>query len=179
MKILSTFLMRVASWKSLLLFFALYVLFPAYILKNTQNKINELAGKPVAVIDLTFGFNPQKTLMMVADYGDAARSYYAWTEMTTDIVYPVVYAFLFGIILTLLYRESSYAWVNLIPFICLLFDYLENINIFILLTTFPQQSLTIATLCEIFKLLKWLTFGAVILLILVGLTIKMINRVRQ
>jgi len=179
MRTLSTFLSRIASWKSLLLFLAIYVLFPAYILKNTQNKINELAGKPVAVIDLTFGFNPQKTLIMVTAYGDAARSYYAWTEMTTDIVYPIVYAFLFGIILTLLYRERSYSWVNLLPFICLLLDYLENINIFILLTTFPQQSLTIAILCEIFKLLKWLTFGAIILLILIGLTTKVINRVRQ
>ena len=179
MRTLSTFLSRIASWKSLLLFLAIYVLFPAYVLKNTESKIIELAGKPVSIIDLTFGFNPQKTLMMVAGYGDAARSYYAWTEMTTDIVYPIVYAFLFGIILTLLYRESPYAWVNLLPFICLLFDYLENISIVILLFTFPQQSLTFATLCEIFKLMKWLAFGAIILLMLLGLTTKMIKRVRQ
>ena len=164
MRTLTTFLARIASWKSLLLFLALYILFAAYVLRNTESKIIELAGKPVGIIDLTFGFNPQKTLMMVAEYGDAARSYYGRTEMTTDIVYPIVYAFLFGIILTLLYRESSYAWVSIFPFICLLFDYLENINIVILLITFPQQSLTIATLCEIFKLMKWLTFGCVILL---------------
>jgi len=179
MRTLSTFLNRIAGWKSLLLLLGLYVVFPAYILKNTGNKIIELAGKPVGIIDLTFGFNPQKTLMMVAEYGEAARSYYARTEMTIDIVYPIVYAFLLGIILTLLYRESSYAWVILIPFICLLLDYLENINIVILLITFPQQSFAVATLCEIFKLMKWLTFGSVILLMIVGLASKMINRVKQ
>jgi hypothetical protein len=179
MKTLSTFLNRIASWKSLLIFLAIYVLFNGYILKNTESKIIELAGKSVGIIDLTLGFNPQKTLMIVSEYGDAARSFYARTEMTTDIAYPIVYAFLFGIILTLLYRKSSYAWVNILPFICLLFDYLENINIVILLMTYPQQSLAIAILCEIFKLMKWLTFGSFILVIIFGLAFKLINLVQQ
>ena len=179
MKTLSTFLDRIANWKSLVLALAIYGLFAGYILKNTEKKIIELAGKPVGIIDLTFGFNPQKTLMMVAGYGEAARSYYARAEMTTDIVYPIVYAFLLGIILSLLHRGRPYAWVNLFPFLCLLFDYLENINIIILLTTFPQQSLMIAVLCEIFKLMKWLTFGAVILFMIFGVISKTVNRVKQ
>ena len=179
MKTLSTFLNRISNWKSLLFFLALYILFNGYILKNTENKIIELAGKSVSIIDLTFGFNPQKTLMMIGEYGDAARSYYARIELTTDVVYPIVYAFLFGIILTLLLRKRSYVWVSVFPFFCLLFDYLENINIVILLITFPQQSFTIAILCEIFKFLKWLTFGCVILLIIFGLTSKLINLVKQ
>ena len=179
MKTLSTFLNRIAGWKSLVLFLAIYILFAGYILKNTESRIIELTGKSVGIIDLTFGFNPQKTLMMVAEYGDAARSYYAWTEMTTDMVYPFVYAFLFGVILTLLYRESPYAWVSLVPFICLLLDYLENINIVILLTTYPRQSITIAILAEIFKLMKWLAFGSVILLMIFGLASRMIHRVKE
>ncbi len=179
MKTLSNFLNRIASWKSLVIFLALYMIFPAYLLKNAESKIVALAGKPVGIIDLTFGFNPQKTLMMVADYGDNARSYYALTEMTTDILYPLVYAFLFGIILTLLYRGSSRSWVNTLPFVCLLFDYLENITIIILLKTFPQQSPTIATLCELFKLLKWLVFAAIILLVLLGLISKVTKRTKH
>jgi len=178
MKTLSAFLNRIASWKSLLIFLFIYMLFPGYFLKNAENKIVSLSGKPVGIIDLTFGFNPQKTLMMVGEYGDDARSYYARTELTTDILYPMVYAFLFGIILALLYSGSPRSWVNTLPFVCLLFDYLENITIVILLTTFPQQSLTIATLCEFFKLLKWLVFGAIILLILLGLFSKLKKRIK-
>ncbi len=179
MKTLSTFLNRIASWKSLLIFLAIYLLFNGYILKNTESKIIELAGKSVRIIDLTFGFNPQKTLMMVSEYGDAARSFYARTEMTTDIAYPIVYAFLYGIILSLLYRKTSYAWVNVLPFIGLFFDYLENINIVILLITYPQQSLAIAILCEIFELMKWLTLGSFILVIIFGLAYRLINLVQQ
>lgn len=179
MNTLSTFLNRIASRTSLLIILALYFLFVGYILGNAENKIKELAGKSIGVIDLTFGFNPQKTLSMVAGYGDSARFYYARTEMTTDIIYPIVYAFLFGIILSLLHRGTTYAWLNILPFVCLFFDYLENVTIVILLITYPQQSLSIATLCEIFKLMKWLTLGTVIFLVILGfipMTIKLIKK---
>jgi len=176
MKTLSTFLHRIANWKSLVISLALYLLFPAYILKNAEAKINELAGKPVGIIDLTIGFNPQKTLDMVAGYGDEARTYYARTEMTTDVAYPIAYVFLFGIILSLLYRNTSYARVNTLPFVMLLLDYAENVCIVKLLQSFPQQSVTVATFCEAFKLLKWVVFGAIILLIVGGLIGKLMNR---
>jgi hypothetical protein len=174
-----SFLNRIASWKSLLIFLAVYLFFNGFILKNTENKINQLAGKPVGIIDLTLGFNPQRTLMMVGDYGDESRSFYSTVEMTTDLIYPIVYAFLFGITLTLLYRKSSYAWVNILPFICLLFDYFENINVIILLRTYPQQLLTVAVICEIIKLAKWIIFGSVVLLVIIGLVSLLINRVKQ
>ncbi len=143
-KTLADFLNRVASWKSLLLFLALYLFFSGYVFKNAETRINELAGKPIGIIDITVGFNPQKTLNMVAGFGDAGRAYYAKTEMTADLAYPVVYAFLFGIILTLLYRNQSKARVNVLPFIMMLLDYGENINIITLLYTFPRQSMILA-----------------------------------
>ena len=178
MKHISNFINRIANWKSFLLFLALYVLFAGYFLKNAEDKINALAGKSVGVIDLTFGYNPSGTLAMIADYGEAARAYYARTEMTTDLLFPIVYAFLLGIALALLYRSTSYVWFCIIPFYCLLFDYLENITIVILLTTFPQQYVSVAILCEIFKLIKWLLFGATILLVVVGVFVRVTKRTR-
>ena len=121
-----SFFSRFSNWKTLCLFLVLYLLFPAYILKNAETKMNTLAGSEVGVIDLTFGFDPQKTLDMVAAYGDAGRKYYASVEMTADIAYPFTYAVFFAIILTLLFRRSSLAWVAIIPFIRMFFDYCET-----------------------------------------------------
>jgi hypothetical protein len=172
MKTLSQFLNRISNGKFLIFLFLIYTIFPAYFLKNAEEKINQLAGKKVGVIDLTVGFNPQKILQMVADYGDEARAYYAQTEMTTDVIYPIVYALLFGVILTLLYRNKAYkpfSWINSLPFIALFFDYLENICIVSLLQNYPSQSLNVATFCEVFKMLKWISFGISVVLILYGL----------
>ncbi|MCC6411162.1 MAG: hypothetical protein IT270_05865, partial [Saprospiraceae bacterium] len=151
MKTLSTLLSRIATWKTLLLFLALYIVFVGFILKNAEAKINALAGQTIGIIDLKMDFNPQRTLDMVAAYGDAARAYYAMVEMTADVAYPIVYAFLLGIILTLLFRNTKYARVHVLPFLVLLFDYAENINIVYLLKTFPSPSMAAATLCEVFK----------------------------
>ena len=176
MKALSQFLNRIANWKSLLVFVTLYFFFAGYVFKNAEIKINELAIKTIGVIDITFGFNPQQTLDMVAGYGDAARAYYAQIEMTADVVYPIVYAFLLGIILTFSVRNKQNNWLNVLPFSTLVFDYAENINIVTLLNTFPQQSMTVAILCEIFKLLKWLSLGVIVLIIVYGLIMKLLNR---
>ncbi len=71
MKKLSDFLNRISNWKTLLITFAIYMVFNLVLLKNAESKINELTQKTVGVIDLTFGFNPPKTLQMIADYGSS------------------------------------------------------------------------------------------------------------
>ena len=156
---LSTFIERLASWKIFTIFLALYIFFVSYILKNAENKINELAGKKIGVIDLTFGFDPNRTLSMVSEYGDSARAYYAKVEMTADVAYPIIYAVLFGIILSFLYRRKQFSRINVLPFITMLFDYAENVNVVSLLYSFPGQSNAVAILCESFKLLKWTSLG--------------------
>jgi len=172
LKTLSLFLDRLSNWKILLVVIAVYISFPAYFLKNAETKINALSGKTIGPIDLTMGFAPQKTLQMVAEYSDEARAYYTTVETTLDIVYPIVYTLLLGIILSLLYRNKPYkpfGCVNLLPFISLVADYLENTTIVMMLNSYPKQSIVVATLCEIFKLVKWLSFAATILLIIYGL----------
>ncbi len=176
MTILTNFLNRIANWKTLFLLLVIYMSFPAYWLKNAEVTINQLAGKPIGPIDLTIGFNPARTLAMVADYGPAARAFYTQTELTTDLVYPVVYSLLLGVILTMLFRHRSNWWVAGLPFVSLLFDYLENAAIVTLLTSYPTQSVAVAILCEVFKLIKWLSFGVTVCLIIYGLILNAFKR---
>ncbi|MEO7175319.1 MAG: hypothetical protein ABIV51_05680 [Saprospiraceae bacterium] len=163
---------RIANWKSLLLFLAAYIFMIGFVLKNAEAKINEMAGQTVGVIDLTMGFDPQKTLAMVEAYGAEGRAYYARTEVTADILYPLIYSILFSIILMILYRNRSLRWTAKIPFLVLIFDFCENIFIVSLLINYPQQSLALANFCEAFKLLKWICFGLILLFMSIGLFMK-------
>lgn len=181
MNVLIRTLNRFSHWKSFLILLAVYASFPAYWLKNAATTINQLSGKTIDPVDLTFGFNPARTLAMIADYGDEARTYYVRVELTVDMAYPIVYALLFAVILTLLFRGRAYkpfGWVTLLPFAILLFDYLENATIVGLLTSYPQQSYGLAVLCEIFKLAKWLTVALIFGLMLYGV-IRLIAGRRQ
>ncbi|TAE30823.1 MAG: hypothetical protein EAZ91_09360 [Cytophagales bacterium] len=173
---------KIANWKTLVILFILYVSFPAYWLKNAGDRINQLAGKPIGPIDLTFGFDPTRTLQMVAEYGPEARAYYTRTELTTDLIYPIVYSLLLAVILTMLFRNKPYkpfAWVTLLPFASLLFDYLENATIVTMLSTYPSQSMPVAVLCEVFKLAKWLSFGLSMGFVLYGLFLWIGTRMKR
>ena len=173
---ISNYLQVLANRKYLLIFLLVFLSFPLYFFKNVQSRIDELNGGATTAIDITFGFNPQRTLNAVAGYTDAARAFYARTEMTTDLVYPMVYAFLFGIILTMLFNGQSMVRAQLLPFLSMLFDYAENICIVSLLYSYPQQSLYLATFCEIFKMLKWISLASVFVFFLYGLFMKLILR---
>jgi hypothetical protein len=166
---------RIANWKTLIVLLALYVSFPAYWLTNAEATINQLAGKPIGPIDLTFGINPARTLAMVAEYGPAARAFYARTELTLDLIYPLVYSWLLAVLLMMLFRNKTNRLI-LLPFFTLVADYLENIAIVTLLTTYPTQSIAVAVLCELVKVAKWLSFGGSIVLIGYGLILRGINR---
>lgn len=172
------FLNRISNWKTFIGLLLLYMLFPAVLFKNAEEKINALAGKELGPIDLTIGYDPQRTLRMVEEYGEEARKYYASVETSIDLAYPVVYALLFAVLLTMIYRRllgRQVMHINMLPFVAMFFDFLENLTIVSMLRHYPEQSILMANLCEIFKLAKWIIFGIIIFLILYGL-IRMIFR---
>ena len=175
----SKLLDRLANWRVLSLLLAVYGLFAGYLLPQAEQRINALTGKALGPIDLTAGFNPERTLRMVADYGPAGRSYYATIETTLDVLYPLVYALLFAVMLTMLYRRAPVQVlhrIQLLPVAALLLDLLENATIVFLLRTYPDQSQLVATVCEGVKLLKWVVAGLLIALVIVGLTRRLLPR---
>ena len=179
MQAVSDLIRKYSNWKTLVLFIVIYLSFGAYLLPKAEEKINEAAGSSVGIIDLTFGYKPDKTLGMVAAYSDEARKIYAQTEMTLDILYPLVYTILLCIGLSLLYKDKKYWWINVLPIITLIFDFLENYCIVALLNSFPEQSTSLASGVEIFKILKFVTFGASLLLVIVALINKLIKKLNR
>lgn len=182
MKVFISFLNRIASYSSLAIVTLIYISFPAYFLKNAEARINELSGKTVGVIDLTMGYNPVRTISMLHDYSPDARAYYASVESSVDVVYPLVYAFFFAIILVLLYRKNRFGvpdWIVVLPFVAQVFDYIENYFIVKLLTQFPTISDTNVALCETAKFIKWAVFFVILLLVLYGVVRNIVQRFSQ
>jgi hypothetical protein len=176
---LTAFINRIANWKTLIGLFFLTILFPAVLFKNAENKINSLAGKDIGIVDLTFGFNPQHTLDMVAAYGEEGRAAYKKAIISLDFIFPIFYAFLFAVAITLVYRPMIHGPVRyliMIPFMAMTFDFLENLAILALISYYPEQSVFMAILCEIFKLFKWLFFALSLFLVFFGLIRSMIRK---
>lgn len=180
MKMLSIFFYRHASWRTLGLAFVAYVLFPALLLPRAEQAIYHAAGKEVGIIDLGIGFDRAKMQQQVANYGETGRVLYRRTELTLDIIYPLAYATFFSIVLSLLMRglspDDKLRGANVLPFVVVGFDYLENICIVTMLSAYPDWNETTAQLCALFRLLKWILFALMGLLILFLLGRRLLQR---
>ena len=135
-------------------------------------------------IDLQFFSTPAKLFAMVESYGEYGRPFYRNVELTVDIVYPIIYALAFGLLISWLFQRgfkpnSKIQKMNVMPVGAWLFDLLENLGIVTMLSTFPAQMTAVAWLTTIFTMVKWMFAGASMLLMLVGLVMAARNGFRK
>ena len=167
----------------MLAFLALMLLFGMVIVPTIGSKLEARSGGS-GPIDLLFSYTPEKAYSMIASYGDEGRTLYRTFAMTGDIIYPVVYSILFSLLISWLFQRgfasnSKMQMLNVIPLGAWLFDWLENINIVMMLSLYPSPATTVAKLASICTTIKW-SFGAVgVLLVLIGFVMALKNRFKK
>lgn len=176
---LSDTLKKYAKGWLILVFFTLEFLFIAIIMPGEQAKL-EAASGGTGPIDLQFFYTPEKAYSMVASYGDAGRAMYRTSELTVDIIYPIVYTLFFSLLITWLLQRSfatnsKLQRLNIVPFGAWLFDMLENISIVAMLSLYPSTPTIVAGVATIFTMIKWGFAGASFVLILIGLVMALKN----
>ena len=130
---------------------------------------------------LSFFATPEKVFGMIERYGEFNRPFYRNVEMTVDIIYPIVYLFFFGLLISWLFQRgfastSPMRKLNLAPLGAWFFDLLENIVIVSLLSVFPSKPTALAWILMVISTVKWFFAGASVLLILVGLVMAIKNK---
>ncbi|MCJ7623129.1 MAG: hypothetical protein MUO76_06475 [Anaerolineaceae bacterium] len=138
----------------------------------------------VEKIDLQFTYSPGRLYEIMEPYGEGGRRAYAFSHLTSDVLFPFVYAFLFGIAISYTIQRAfpSDSWIqrlNLVPFALLLVDFLENISLVILLLSYPSRMLWLAGLAGWSTALKWVLSGASVILPFVGLVLWIVRRIRK
>ncbi len=131
-------------------------------------------------LDLMLFSTPDRTFDMIERYGEYGRPFYRNVELTVDIIYPIIYLFAFGLLISWLFQrgfspDSKMMKFNVMPLGAWFFDLLENLNIVALLSVFPAKPVALAWLLMILTTVKWAFAGASILLILVGLVMAAKN----
>lgn len=170
---LSTNLDKGANGKGIGAVALLYLVFAAGILPRVQKSMEAGSGG-TGPIDLRFTYTPEEAYRMIESYGDKGRRSYALVESTLDVAYPMTYATLFALLLTLAYRHAvgpdhPLQRVRLLPYAVMLVDYGENVGIITMLLRYPTRYRLLAWLTCGFTIAKWLGFGVTLLLTLGGL----------
>jgi hypothetical protein len=132
----------------------------------------------VTPLDLMMFKTPAQIFEMIGRYDIA---FYRLVELTVDIIYPIVYLFFFGLLISWLFQRgyasnSPMRKLNVMPLGAWFFDLLENIAIVSLISLYPSQPTGLAWVLIILTHIKWLFAGASILLILIGLVMAIKNK---
>ncbi len=170
------------GWAKGWLIFVLFLLdgfFAGFLLPLIQGMMQDGQGG-VQPIDLMLFATPDKIFAMIERYGESNRMFYRSVELTVDIIYPIVYLFFFGLLISWLFQRgfaptSSMRKLNVMPLGAWFFDLLENICIVILVSVFPAQPMVLGWLLFLLITIKWLFAGASILLILIGFIMAIKN----
>ena len=123
-------------------------------------------GKHAVMIDTEMAYNAEDAYEIIGNYTDSMRQRYIYGEVTLDLVFPVIYTLLFSFLIFFLFKSPKLA---LFPFIQLIFDYLENTGIVIMLLTWPNKIMWLASVTSVFSMIKWVLAGVSIILILSGI----------
>ncbi len=173
---------RFYRWNKGWIIFILLLLdafFLGFLLPLIQGMMQDGRGG-VQPLDLMLFAPPEKIFGMIERYGEYGRPFYRNVELTVDIVYPIVYLFFFGLLISWLFQRgfastSPVRKFNIIPLGAWSFDLLENIVIVILLSVYPSQPIALAWILTLLSTIKWFFAGASMLLILVGLVMAIKN----
>lgn len=167
----------------ILILFVLDGFFSGFLLPLIQGMMQDGQGE-VLPLDLMIGATPEKIFGMIERYGEFGRPFYRSVELTVDIVYPIVYLFFFGLLISWLFQRgfastSPMRKYNIMPLGAWFFDLLENIVIVTLLSIFPAQPAGLAWVLVLFGTVKWAFAGGSILLILIGLVMAIKNKFKM
>jgi hypothetical protein len=167
----------------IIVLFLLDAFFSGFLLPLIQGMLQDGQGG-IQPLDLMLFATPGKIFGMIERHGEYGRPFYRGVELTVDIVYPIVYLFFFGLLISWLFQRgfasnSPMRKLNIAPLGAWFFDLLENIVIVILLSIFPSKPTALAWILVLLSTVKWFFAGSSVLLILIGLIMAVRNRFKK
>lgn len=108
----------------------------------------------MGLLDNTFGYTPQRVYTLFDTLGANGRQLYGTYLLAFDFLYPILFAVTNSIVLAYLLEslfgpKRSFVFLYLLPFVALLFDFVENLSLLALLWLYPTQLAALAIFAEI------------------------------
>jgi hypothetical protein len=120
------------------------------------------------------GYNTEYAQKLFETLGETGREIYLFQQIPLDMIYPGLFAVSFSLLLAFLFKKafpvtSKIQNLAIVPIFAGLFDYLENIGIIIILTSYPDFYAWVVSVTNIFSISKSLLTTLVFVLIIISL----------
>jgi hypothetical protein len=176
---------RNLNGRKVLLLFILTNIIYVIMLTVTIPKVMEFSGGMKLLDMMPAGYNSDYVMTLFSNLGDVGRDAYLYRQLPVDMVYPLLfavsYSLLLGYILNKLGKfENKLFYLCYIPILSGLFDYFENIGIILMLKGYPDISMGLIKLTSIFSVCKSVSttiFFVMLIVLLIILALIKIKRI--
>ncbi len=158
---------RIINRKNFLIIFFLWILFLGafQIILRTLQKLTGLNN----ILDLYFHYNASDVHTLFSFYGETGRKWYL-IVLILDTIFPILYGLLLWMSITYLSLRiplpwNFYRYLQALPFIAVIIDYLENIFEF-WMTLSPNVINKIAPVSGWITTIKWIFVYASVLVLI-------------
>lgn len=181
MNTIALYFSRIAGLKTFIIATLIYVAFGGYVMPQGAKKIASLAGKPVEILDLQFSYTTTRAADILSAYTPEAIAFGVWFSWVADTVYPLVYGFLFIIILAWIYNNvpqhlAAYRYIHLLPITTVVIDFVENFFIRRVMLSYPNLQDSAVATASFFTTVKWLSVAALAAAAVFGLLLLLRKR---
>lgn len=175
-------LARMAKAKVLIgLFIAALAFFGFFTIR--EKILKDLSRECPPTLDSNFFYTSTGAYELFGKLQERGRNLYAWTEITVDIVFPIIYSLFLSLLIIYISQRSLIfkfpQFLAILPFIAMLFDYAENILIAFMLFNYSDKYMGLATTASLFTKLKFSFLLMSLLVVFVGLACLMIQSDRE
>ena len=135
-------------------------------------------------LDLYLSYSPDQAYEYLAVLGVEGRSASISMALTSDMVFPVVYAMALSVALVLVLRKrlllsGRLRYLCLFPFLIVIADWCENLCLAMVMHAFPERADALVRAASLFTSLKWMFIALTILVLLVALTCRVARAMRD
>lgn len=146
------------------------------LLALTLGQLSAITGGN-GIPDFETGYNAEFISTLFQSYGDEGMKLYFRVQFI-DIFNPLFYSTLIASVIFLLYREGRWERFYFVAFLAGGLDYLENIFLYLLSSSYPEISIGLADFSGVVSIVKHVVMYAAIGILLVGIGRFIVHKYR-
>lgn len=150
---------RNISGKKILFLFILTNIIYAIMLTITIPKVMSFSGGMKLLDMMPTGYSVEYVNSLLNTLGEKGRDAYLFNQLPIDMIYPYLFGVSYCLILAYFLNklgkiESYLFYLTFLPLFSGLFDYFENIGIITMLNSYPDNSIILTLITNVFSVLK-------------------------
>lgn len=170
---------RVNAKKIFILLGLANIIYMVMIFMTIPKVMNYSGG--LKILDLMpFGYDHEYVNLLLNSLGQDGRWAYLYYQIPLDLFYPFLYGISYCLLLALVLKklekmDGSLIYLSLIPIFSAICDYFENVGVIIMLNRFPNNSVLLTQITNVFSILKSATL-TIYFLILIYFVLQILTR---